>query len=49
LSRTGAIEATIDRASRFADAAKSALAVFRDSPLQRALLHVADYTVSRAK
>jgi octaprenyl-diphosphate synthase len=49
MSRTGAIEATIDRASRFADAAKSALAVFRDSPLHRALLHVADYTVSRAK
>lgn len=49
MARTGAIEATIDRAARFAGTAKAALAVFPDSPLRRALLNVADYTVGRAR
>jgi octaprenyl-diphosphate synthase len=49
MGRTGAIQATLDRAGRFAAAAKSALGMFPESPLQRALLDVADYTVSRAR
>ena len=43
----GAIRTTIDRAARFADAAKAALTAFPDSPGRSALLDVADYTVSR--
>ena len=43
----GAIGATLDRAGRFAAAAKAALGVFPDGPMRRALLGVADYTVSR--
>ena len=43
----GAIGATLDRAGRFAAAAKAALGVFPDGPVRRALLDVADYTVSR--
>jgi octaprenyl-diphosphate synthase len=45
----GAIEVTIARASTFADTAKAALAPFPDSPLRRALLGVADYTLQRAR
>ncbi len=45
----GAIETTIDRAIRFADAAKAALDPFPDVPLRRSLLGVADYTVSRVR
>jgi octaprenyl-diphosphate synthase len=48
MSQTGAIEATVERAMRFGAAAKTALAVFADTPFRRALLDVADYTVSRA-
>ncbi len=43
----GAISTTLDRAGRFAAAAKAALAAFSDSPVRRALLDVADYAVSR--
>jgi len=49
MERRGAIQATLDRAARFAGAAKAALTVFADSTLRRALLDVADYTVSRAR
>jgi octaprenyl-diphosphate synthase len=49
MSRTGAIPATIERAARFAASAQAALAIFPDSPLRRALLNVADYTVSRGR
>ena len=45
----GAIRATLDRAAAFVAAAKAALAPFPDSALRRALLDVADYTVSRAR
>jgi octaprenyl-diphosphate synthase len=45
----GAIRATLDRAAAFISAAKAALAPFPDSVLRRALLDVADYTVSRAR
>jgi octaprenyl-diphosphate synthase len=44
----GAIRATLDRAAAFIVAAKAALTPFPDSTLRRALLDVADYTVSRA-
>jgi octaprenyl-diphosphate synthase len=44
----GAIRATLDRAAVFIAAAKAALAPFPESTLRRALLDVADYTVSRA-
>ena len=43
----GAIRATLDRAGRFAAAAKAALGVFPDELVRLALLDVADYTVSR--
>jgi len=49
MERRRAIQATLDRAARFAGAAKAALTVFADSTLRRALLDVADYTVSRAR
>ena len=49
MRRCGAIRATLDRARGFAAAAKAALAPFPDSALRRALLDVADYTVSRAR
>ena len=43
----GAITATLDRARRFVDTAKEALAPFPASALRDALMAVADYTVSR--
>jgi octaprenyl-diphosphate synthase len=49
MGRCGAIRATLDRAAGFIAAAKAALAEFPDSALRRALLDVADYTVSRAR
>jgi octaprenyl-diphosphate synthase len=49
MQRCGAIQGTIERARNFAAAAKAALIPFPDSTLQRALLSVADYTVSRAR
>ena len=48
MERSGAIRTTLDHAGRFADAAKTALGKFPDSPVRRALEAVADYTVSRA-
>jgi len=44
-----AIEATLDRAARFAAAAKAALAPFADSAFRRGLLDAADYTIGRAR
>ncbi|MGE0419772.1 MAG: polyprenyl synthetase family protein [Acetobacteraceae bacterium] len=44
-----AIHATLGRAACFAEEAKAALAIFPDSDLRRAMLAVADYTVSRAR
>jgi octaprenyl-diphosphate synthase len=49
MARRDAIGATLQRACGFATAAKGALAVFPDNELRRALLDVADYTVSRAR
>jgi octaprenyl-diphosphate synthase len=49
MDRCGAIRATLGRAAGFAAAAKAALAPFPDSALWRALMDVADYTVSRAR
>jgi len=49
MQRYGAIDATVERARGFAAAAKQALGRFPDSPLRRALLAVADYTVSRGR
>ena len=45
----GAIRATLDRAARFAAAAKAALVAFPENPWRRALAEVADYTVSRGR
>ena len=47
MARSGAIKTTLDGAARFADGAKAALQVFPDSPIRRALMDVADYTISR--
>ena len=49
MARHGAIETTLSRAARFAAAAKTALEVFPDTTLRRALIDVADYTVRRAR
>jgi octaprenyl-diphosphate synthase len=49
MQRHRAIPVTLDRAGHFTDLAKSALSVFADSPMRRALLDVADYTVRRAR
>jgi len=49
MAQRDAIAATLDRAGCFAGEAKAALAIFPDSPFRRALLDVADYTVSRAR
>ena len=48
MAECGAIEATLNHAARFADAAKAALAIFPDSAFRRGLLAVADFTVSRS-
>jgi octaprenyl-diphosphate synthase len=45
----GAIRITLDSAKRFAQEAKGALMIFPDSPIRRALLDVADYTVQRLR
>jgi octaprenyl-diphosphate synthase len=47
MARHDAISATLDRARGFAASAKAALAGFPDGDYRRALLDVADYTVSR--
>ena len=44
---SGAIQATVERAARFAQAARAALAAFPDGPARRVLADVADYAVSR--
>ncbi len=49
MDRCGAIRATLARAEGFVTAAKAALAPFADTALRRALMGVADYTVSRAR
>ena len=49
MDRCGAIRATLDRALGYVAAAKAALLRFPDSALRRALMDVADYTVSRAR
>ena len=49
ITRHGAIGMTMDRAARFADAAKTSLERFADSPLRSSLMAVGDYTVSRAR
>ncbi|MBN8898566.1 MAG: polyprenyl synthetase family protein [Rhodospirillales bacterium] len=49
MTRRDAIPATIGRAMRFAQEAKAALDVFPDTPIRRALVAVADYTVQRAR
>ncbi len=47
MEASGAIRATLDRASRYADEAKAALLAFAPGPYRDALMAVADYTVSR--
>ena len=49
VDRRGAIGATIDRAAHYAAEARSALNVFPNSPIRRALLDVASYTLGRAR
>ena len=49
MASCGAIRATLARAQSFVAAAKAALAPFPDNALRRALMDVADYTVSRAR
>jgi octaprenyl-diphosphate synthase len=45
----GAIPATLDQASEFANRARRALDIFPDTPLCRRLQEVADYTVTRSR
>ncbi len=47
MARSGAIKTTLDGAARFVAGAKAALEVFPDSSIRRALMDVADYTISR--
>ena len=47
MQRRGALTATLDRARRFAESAKRALAVFPASDLRQCLQDIADYTVDR--
>jgi octaprenyl-diphosphate synthase len=49
MARSGAIQATLDRAAGFADQAKTALARFAETPIRTALMGVADYTISRVR
>lgn len=49
MGRRGAIRLTVDRAAHFARAAQAALAPFPETRLRRALVAVADYTLSRAR
>ena len=49
VEQRGAIGTTIDRAARYAADACAALDVFPDTPIRRALLDVASYTLSRAR
>jgi octaprenyl-diphosphate synthase len=45
----GGIDATIERARRFAQEAREALLVFPDSPIRQAMIAASDYTVQRAR
>jgi octaprenyl-diphosphate synthase len=45
----GAIQVTLESAQRFVQEAKSALMVFPDTPIRRALAGVADFTVRRLR
>jgi octaprenyl-diphosphate synthase len=47
MARHNAIGTTLARAARFTAAAKAALAPFNDNEFRRALIDVADYTISR--
>ena len=47
IARHDAIRATLARAAGFAEAAKSSLAAFPDSPIRACLAEIADFTVSR--
>jgi octaprenyl-diphosphate synthase len=49
IERSGAIRATLDRATWFADTAKGELVIFPSSAYRDSLLAVADYTVQRAR
>ena len=49
MARSGAIQATLDRAAGFAAQAKAALARFAETPIRAALMGVADYTISRVR
>jgi octaprenyl-diphosphate synthase len=49
MDRAGAIDATLRRASLYAETAKQALAPFAPSSLRRGLMAVADYTVHRGR
>ncbi len=49
IAQHGGIDETIDRARRFAQEARDALAVFPDSPVRQALMDVSDYTVQRLR
>ena len=49
MAASGAIQATLDRAAGFAEAAKAALMGFADTPVRAALLGVADYTINRVR
>jgi octaprenyl-diphosphate synthase len=48
IEQTGAMQETMNRARRYADAAKAALAVMPDSDIKRALADIADFCVERA-
>jgi|SRR4051794_6363492 len=49
IAHHGGIEATMERARRFAQEARGALAIFADSPIRQALIEVSEYTVQRAR
>ena len=49
IAHHGGIDATMERARRFAQEAQDALMVFPESPIRQALIAVSDYTVQRAR
>ncbi|MBS0640009.1 MAG: polyprenyl synthetase family protein [Acetobacteraceae bacterium] len=49
IAHHGGIDATMDRARRYAQEARDALMIFPDSPVRQALIAVSDYTVQRAR
>ena len=48
IEQTGAMQETMARARAYADVAKAALKVMRDSDIKRALADIADFCVERA-